>query len=61
MSLLDDIFSSAVTDELIAANPMAGVERPKLPRGRWKDTILEPREIARVARAFTDEHVRWSS
>lgn len=38
------------------SNPAAGAERPKLPRRRWR--ILEPVEVARVAKAFTDEQAR---
>jgi integrase len=34
----------------------SGAERPKLPRRRWR--ILEPVEVSRVARAFTDKQSR---
>ena len=43
-------------EELVESNPATGAERPKLPRRRWR--ILEPVEVARVAKAFTDEQAR---
>jgi integrase len=53
LSLLHAIFATAIREELVDANPAARAERPKLPRRRWR--ILEPVEVQRVARAFTDE------
>jgi integrase len=56
VDLLHAIFKTAVKEELVESNPAAGAERPKLPRRRWR--ILEPVEVARVAKAFTDEQAR---
>ena len=39
--------------ELVESNPAEGAERPKAAPRRWR--ILEPTEVARVAKAFTDE------
>lgn len=41
---------------LVETNPAERAERPKLPRRKWR--ILEPNEVGRVARAFTDEQAR---
>ena len=56
VDLLHAIFKSAVKEELAESNPASGAERPKLPRRRWR--ILEPVEVARVAKAFSDEQAR---
>jgi integrase len=56
VDLLHAIFKTAVKEELVDSNPAAGAERPKLPRRRWR--ILEPVEVSRVARAFSDEQAR---
>jgi integrase len=56
VSLLHAIFDSAIREELAETNPATRVERPKLPRQRWR--ILEPAEVARVAQAFTDDQAR---
>ena len=56
MNLLHDILGSAVAAELIQANPVTGVERPKAKPNRWR--ILEPDEVRRAAAAFTDERAR---
>jgi integrase len=56
VALLHAIYKSAIREELVESNPAAGAERPKLPRRRWR--ILEPVEVARVAKAFTDEQAR---
>jgi integrase len=56
VNILSGIFSSALAEELIDRNPVAGVERPKVRRRRWR--ILTPSEVGRVARAFTDERAR---
>ena len=56
VSLLHAIFATAMREELVEANPAERAERPKLPRRKWR--ILEPVEIGRVARAFTDEQAR---
>ncbi len=50
------IFKSAIGEELVDANPVASVQRPKVVRQRWR--ILEPHEVPRVAKAFTDERAR---
>jgi integrase len=50
------IFKSAIGEELVESNPVASVQRPKVVRQRWR--ILEPHEVPRVARAFTDERAR---
>jgi integrase len=54
--VLHDVFKTARAEELVESNPVDGVERPKLPRRRWR--ILEPVEVARVLKAFTDEQAR---
>ena len=56
VSLLHAIFQTAKREELVESNPAERAERPKLPRRRWR--ILEPVEVARVAKAFTDEQAR---
>jgi integrase len=56
VNLLHDVMQRAVAEELIQANPVIGVERPKTKPLRWR--ILEPAEIRRVAAAFTDERAR---
>jgi integrase len=56
VSVLSAIFMTARREELIEANPAERAERPKLPRRRWR--ILEPVEVARVAKAFADEQAR---
>lgn len=56
LNVLHDIFKSAQREELVESNPVASAERPKTPRRRWR--ILEPVEVSRVLRAFTDEQAR---
>jgi integrase len=56
VDLLFDIFKSAKREELIESNPVDGAERPKLGRRKWR--ILEPAEVPRVLKAFTDEQAR---
>jgi integrase len=56
VNLLHDVLGHAVVEELIQANPVTGVERPKAKPSRWR--ILEPDEVRRVASAFTDERAR---
>jgi hypothetical protein len=53
VSLLHAIFSTAKREELVESNPAERAERPKTPRRQWR--ILEPAEIARLSKAFTDE------
>jgi integrase len=55
-SVLHDVLKAAVREELIDSNPAAGAERPRVRQKRWR--ILKPAEVARVARAFTDEQAR---
>ena len=56
LALLHAIFKTAMREELIESNPAAGAERPKLPP--FRPQILEPVEVARVAKAFTQEQAR---
>ncbi len=56
MNVLVDIFNSAIREELVQANPALFAERPRLPRRNWP--ILEPAQVARIERAFTDEQAR---
>jgi integrase len=56
LSVLHAVFVTAQREELVERNPATRAERPKLPRRRWR--ILEPVEVARVAREFTDEQAR---
>jgi len=53
---MHDVFKVAVTEELVAVNPVTGVERPRVQRQRWR--ILEPAEVLRVSKAFTDDRAR---
>ena len=56
VNLLHDVMQRAVAEELIQANPVTGVERPKAKPVRWR--ILEPAEVRPVAGAFTDERAK---
>jgi integrase len=56
LSVLHDVFATAMREELIDANPAAGAEHPKKANRRWR--ILEPEEVARVRKAFVDEQAR---
>src|SRR5579864_2840694 len=56
LTVLRLVLSSAKREQLIGENPCEGMERPKTKRRRWR--ILEPDEVARVAKAFTDERAR---
>jgi integrase len=56
LSVLTAIFKTALRSELVTANPADGAERPKLPP--FRPEILEPVEVARVAKAFHDEQAR---
>ena len=56
LALLHAIFKTARRQELVEPNPAEGAERPKLPP--FRPQILEPVEVARVAKAFTDEQAR---
>jgi integrase len=56
LNTLHDVFKVALAEELVQANPVSGVERPRVPRKRWR--ILEPREVPRVSKAFSDDRAR---
>jgi integrase len=56
LSLLHAIFVTAQREEIVESNPAANAERPKLPP--FRPQIVEPVEVARVAKAFTDEQAR---
>jgi integrase len=56
VSLLHAIFSTAKREELVDSNPAERAERPKVPKRSWR--ILEREEVARIAKAFTDEQAR---
>ncbi|MEO6349489.1 MAG: site-specific integrase [Candidatus Limnocylindrales bacterium] len=56
VSVLHAILRTAQREELVGSNAAAAAERPKLPRREWR--ILQPQEVGRVARAFTDEQYR---
>ena len=56
VSLLHAVYVTAMREELVETNPASRAERPKLPRRKWR--ILEPVEVGRVARAFTDPQAR---
>jgi integrase len=56
INLLHDILGGAVAAELIQANPVTAVERPKARPNRWR--IVEPNEVRRISAAFKDERAR---
>ena len=56
VSVLHAILRTAQREELVGSNAAEAAERPKLPRREWR--ILQPQEVGRVARAFTDEQAR---
>jgi integrase/recombinase XerC len=56
LSVLQAIFTTARREELVETNPAERAERPKLPP--FRPAILEPTEVARVHKAFTDEQAR---
>jgi integrase len=56
LNVLHDLLSTAKAEELIESNPADGIERPKVRRRRWR--ILEPSEVSRVDKAFTEERAR---
>jgi integrase len=56
MNVLHDVFKTAVVEEVVQANPVTGVERPRVHRHRWR--ILEPHEVPRVCKAFSDDRAR---
>jgi hypothetical protein len=56
LSVLHAVFATTQRAELIERNPAERAERPKLPRRAWR--ILEPAEVAQVARSFSDRQAR---
>jgi integrase len=56
LSVLHDVFATAVREELIDSNPAAGAEHPKKAKRRWR--ILQPAEVVRIRKAFADEQAR---
>jgi integrase len=56
LAVLHAIFKTAVREELVDGNPAASAERPRTPR--FRPSILEPVEVGRVLRAFTDDTAR---
>jgi site-specific recombinase XerD len=56
VSVLQAIFTSARREELVESNPAERAERPKLPP--FRPQILEPAEVARVAKSFTEAQAR---
>jgi integrase len=56
VSVLHAIFGTAKREELVETNPAENAERPKLPRRSWR--ILEPHEVPRVSKAFSDDRAR---
>ena len=56
LAVLHALFKTALREELVDQNPAAAAERPKVKRREWR--ILQPAEIARVAKAFTDDQAR---
>ena len=51
-----EVMKLAKREELIDSNPVDGVERPKIQSRKWR--ILEPVEVARVRKAFTEQQPR---
>ena len=56
LNIAFSIFKSAIGEELVESNPIASVQRPKVERKRWR--ILEPSEVPRVRKAFSDDRAR---
>jgi integrase len=56
LAVLHALFKTALREELVDQNPAAGAERPKVIPKRWR--ILQPAEVARVAKAFTDDQAK---
>jgi integrase len=56
VAVLSKMFKSAKAAELVASNPVEGVERPSLPR--FRPHILKPEEIRAILQAFTDVRAR---
>lgn len=56
LSVLHDIFATALREEVVESNPVDGAEHPKLARRKWR--ILQPAEVTRVLHAFNDEQAK---
>ena len=56
LNITYSIFKAAIGEELVDSNPVAAVRRPKVERPRWR--ILEPIEVPRVHKAFSDDRAR---
>jgi integrase len=56
LTVLRMALAAAKRARLIPENPCDEVQRPKTKRRRWR--ILEPVEVSRVSKAFTDERAR---
>lgn len=56
LAVMHAILKSAFREELVDRNAAEAAERPKVPP--FRPTILEPQEVARVLREFTDEQAR---
>lgn len=56
LAVLHALFKTALREELVDANPAEAAERPKVKQRRWR--ILEPAEVARVAKTFDDDQAR---
>ncbi len=56
LNITFSVFKSAIGEELVDANPVASVRRPKVVRRRWR--ILEPAEVPVVYKAFSDDRAR---
>jgi integrase len=56
LSILRDLYQTAMREELVYSNPVALVERPKAQPRRWR--ILSQVEVPRIAREFTDDRAR---
>jgi integrase len=53
VDVLFEILKTAKREELVDQNAAEGAERPRVPRRRWR--ILEPVEVARVAKALAHD------
>jgi integrase len=56
VGVLYDVFKTAKREELVDSNPVEGAARPRVPDTDWR--ILQPDEVRRVAKAFTDRQAR---
>jgi integrase len=56
VAVLHALFKTALREELVELNPAEGAERPKIKPRRWR--ILQPAEVAKVAKTFKDAQAR---